>query len=263
MFNLGKDTAEGTKLLEIIRRMPKGALLHCHLEAMLDPAWLCTEALTIEGIHMAAVAPLSSAQARRSTPFTFRFTRKLSSSGPLPWEDSYKPNTWVPMTTAADSFPDGGRDGFIRWFKSRTSITLEESVAQHLGSNDVWAKFVSCFMILKTLLYYEPLYRRFLRQFFAELAKDNVSYVEIRSAFMFEYRREGKEEADENYNEVVRVLGEEIERFKASGAGKGFWGARFIWTAIRSAQKKDIVDSESLAKANPQEERHAHISQLS
>lgn len=32
MFALAKDRMEATKLWEIMRKMPKGALLHCHVE---------------------------------------------------------------------------------------------------------------------------------------------------------------------------------------------------------------------------------------
>lgn len=36
MFTLAKDRMEGTKLWKIAKRMPKGCLLHAHLEAMVE-----------------------------------------------------------------------------------------------------------------------------------------------------------------------------------------------------------------------------------
>lgn len=245
MFALGRAKAERTKLFDIVRRMPKGALLHCHLEAMIDTAWLCQEALTIDGIHVASPQPLSTGTVRQQAPFTFRYTKESSNPDANIWSDSYAPGTWVPMTQAADSFPDGGRKGFVSWFKSRTSVTVTESLNHHLGVNDVWKKFLSCFGILKTLIYYEPLYRRFLRRFFEELNADGVRYVEIRAAFMFEYRREGSEKPDDDYDEMIRVLGDEIGKFQATDQGQRFWGARMIWTSIRSMDKRSIVDSKS------------------
>lgn len=36
MFTLAKDRMESTRLWKIVKRMPKGCLLHSHLEAMVD-----------------------------------------------------------------------------------------------------------------------------------------------------------------------------------------------------------------------------------
>lgn len=36
MFTLAKDRMEGTRLWKIAKRMPKGCLLHAHLEAMVE-----------------------------------------------------------------------------------------------------------------------------------------------------------------------------------------------------------------------------------
>jgi adenosine deaminase CECR1 len=62
MFNLAKDRMEKSKLWQIVRKMPKGALLHCHLEAMCDLDWLIEEAFQTEGICIAADVPLASSE---------------------------------------------------------------------------------------------------------------------------------------------------------------------------------------------------------
>lgn len=244
MFMLAKEKATSTKLFEIVRKMPKGALLHCHLEAMIDPEWLLNEALTTDGIHIAASQSLHGEEARADSPIVFRYTRKLSRPDLSLWSESYKADEWIPLASAADSFPEGGRPGFVRWLRGRCSISVEESLEYHKGVDVIWEKFMSCFVILKTLLYYEPLYRKFLAKFFNQLMEDQIRYVDVRAAFLFEYRQEGSEEAEEDYVEVIRVFGDEVDKFQASEAGKGFWGARMIWTTIRSLSKRDIVKSE-------------------
>jgi adenosine deaminase CECR1 len=45
--------------------------------------------------------------------------------------------------------------------------------------------------------------------------------------------------------DLARVFVEEIERFKASEEGKGFWGARFIWTTMRGRNSAQILDGVS------------------
>ena len=54
MFSLAKDRMESSKLWRIVKKMPKGTLLHCHLGAMVDARWIIDEALHTEGICITA-----------------------------------------------------------------------------------------------------------------------------------------------------------------------------------------------------------------
>jgi len=38
-FTLAKERMESTMLWKIVKKFPKGALLHAHLEAMVDSEW--------------------------------------------------------------------------------------------------------------------------------------------------------------------------------------------------------------------------------
>lgn len=247
MFMLAKKRMEGTKLWQIMKKMPKGALLHCHLEAMVDQEWLFREALQTDGMHISASGSLDTKQARDTELFSFHYKSNVTAPGTSLWEPGYTPGVSVPLVDAAGSFPDGGREGFIAWLCSRCSITFHESISHHHGINSIWDKFTSCFMMLKTLVYYEPIYRKFLRTMFEQLAKDNIQYVDLRAAFAFEYFKQGEQDPmaeGEGYTEAVRVLGEELERFQATDQGNDFWGARMIWTSIRSLDNRAICRSE-------------------
>src|SRR5687767_5283583 len=65
MFSLAKKRMEKSKLWKIVRRMPKGTLLHCHLEAMVDLDWALEEAFATEGVCLRSSEPLNSPQALR------------------------------------------------------------------------------------------------------------------------------------------------------------------------------------------------------
>ena len=115
MFALAKNRMESSRLFRIIKRMPKGALLHCHLGAMSDFDLLISEALETEHMCISAEAPLASPDALEAAPFTFRHSSKAASTDAAPlWSDSYTRNELVPVSKAADSFPNGGREGFKR-----------------------------------------------------------------------------------------------------------------------------------------------------
>jgi adenosine deaminase CECR1 len=242
MFNLAKDRMEKSKLWQIVRKMPKGALLHCHLEAMGDLNWLIEQAFTTEGICITAGAPLDSAASLLNLPFIFRHVKSPNTADSQSiWTSSYTANELIPIDVAAASFPDDGKEGFIRWLKSRVTITRQESLDQHLGPNDVWRKFISCFGVLASLQHYEPIFRKFIRNILQGLLEDGVRWVDLRSVFVIPFTRAGEDQPDGDFGSMLQALQEEIENFKNSAEGQGFWGARIIWTTIRQFDTKAIA----------------------
>jgi adenosine deaminase CECR1 len=243
MFSLAKDRMEKSKLWKIVRKMPKGALLHCHLEAMLDLDWALEEAFATEGVCLRSAAPLSSDKARLKGNVSLSYSKTKANSEVSIWSDEYSAETLVPITVAADSFPNGGRKGFIEWIRERTTITAAEHLSHHEGPNEVWRKFMSCFPILGSIMYYEPIFRKFIRKMCQQLLDDGVYYVDMRSAFYTPYRSLGQEEWDPDFFNLLDHMEDEIEKFKASEEGKEFWGARMIWTTIRAFDKKMVIES--------------------
>lgn len=245
MFSLAKERMESSKLWQIVKRMPKGALLHCHLDAMGDLDWLADIALTTPGMCIRAPRSMHSPKLRTDHlyPFSFKFAKQESqSNGPHLWSESYKPEDLIPVTIAAESFPEGGVDGFKRWLKSRVSLSQTDAISHHLGPGDVWERFRACFGILVSLHHYEPIFRKFIRVMLKGLNDDGVRWVDIRHIFLYPFYREGSEAPDEDYTYFFEVLEDEIDAFKASEDGKGFWGASFIWTTQRQLGPKAVVE---------------------
>jgi adenosine deaminase CECR1 len=75
-----------------------------------------------------------------------------------------------------------------------------------------------------------------------QLLDDGVKWVDLRLAFTFRYFKAGHDVPEETYDDMFRVFGEEIDKFKASEEGKGFWGARMIWTGLRVLETRKIVE---------------------
>ncbi|KAI9806430.1 MAG: hypothetical protein M1833_003617 [Piccolia ochrophora] len=242
MFSLAKGHIENTRLWGIVRRMPKGALLHAHYDAMVNLDWLFEQALSTPGIHIRAPAALCSGAARESVPFTFVYAKTSVKKASI-WSDGYIHNDTMSAVEAAETFPGGGRSQFLEWLRSRCTITLEQSTEHHLSQNLVWNKFRSVFQIIDSILFYEPIYRASVRHICEGLARDGIQWVEFRAACAFEYRREGCEVPEKSYSEVYRIFGEELDKFQASVEGKSFWGARIIWTALRSVDQRHIIES--------------------
>ncbi|KAK2872065.1 hypothetical protein FQN49_002583 [Arthroderma sp. PD_2] len=248
MFRLARDRMEGTDLWKIVKKMPKGALLHGHFEAMVDLDLLVAQVMSLPGIHIASDRPLTTEENLNFAPLHFQyFSKPQNLKGAEKctgiWSSAYKSLSYIPVNEAAEEFPGGGSKGFQDWLKGRCTIERDTSLSHHHGCAAIWEILDQKFQVVDAMLLYEPIFRACLKQLLTELNEDGIRYVELRMAFVFEYHRDRCEEADSNFESTFEAFGEEIEKFKASEAGRGFHGARMIWTTMRSHTNRDIVDS--------------------
>jgi len=241
IFNLAKEHMEKTDLWKICLRMPKGALLHCHLGAMVDLEWVIVVAMETEGVCICASTGLVSDEVRAKADVQILFQKNGTCDGSLIWGGGYERGTWVSLKSAAEKFPKGGEKGFVQWLKSRCTISQEDNVAHHLGVDDIWRKLQGAFRTIAPIEFYEPITRKFIRKFLQTAMEDGVKWVEIRGMNR-NFRLEGEDMPAERRMDLVRVIDEEIKGFVASEEGKGFWGARLIWDTIRSYDKDVIIE---------------------
>lgn len=244
MFNVAKEHMESTKLWQIVRKMPKGSLLHAHLGATVELDWVFNEALATPGMQMSAPVPLCSESSRETSLVSFRYSGTTLKEPPTIWSLEYPPNTLVPIKQAAETFPRGGRKGFIAWIKDRCSITQSESLQHHLGVDDVWRKLQMAFIIVGPVIYYEPILRRFIQKLLLTLKEDGVRWMEGRTLFSVPFTPEGSETPTRGAMDLCGVLNEEIEKFMVSEEGKGFWGVRFIWTSMRGQESSTLIEGD-------------------
>lgn len=251
MFGLAKEVMETTELWKIVRRMPKGALLHGHNDAMVDFDFLIGVLLETEGMCVACFeGGLASAQHREERMPEFRFVKQINAEATAAassiWSDGYIAGTFVPITEAADSFPSedgggggGGRAAFTAWIKSRVTLSRTDSEEQHHGVDHIWRKFIRCFQITGSMVHYEPVFRRFIRRIMTQLHDDGIAWAELRHTWPLNYRREGHEEPETDYMHIFTVIDEEVTAFKRENPK--FWGLRMIWSSLRNADARTMV----------------------
>lgn len=241
MFSMAKERMESTKLWKIVRQMPKGSLLHAHLEAMVDFDYLIRELLKQPNMHISSDRPLVTSEDLIDAAVTFRFRGKERVEGSI-WSSEYKKNKFLLLTKMADEFPDGGREGFVQWLTSRCTLHAKDSHHQHHGIDAIWAKFQNCFVASATILTYEPMLRLYLRKLMSQLKADGVYWAELRFAWPINYCRDRHEKPEQDYIHMFGVIEEEITRFKESEEGKGFWGLGIIWTSLRALPMRPIIE---------------------
>ena len=247
MFNLAKGRMEKTDLWRIVERMPKGSLLHAHMEAMFDIDFLVDQAISTPGMHISTPHPMLTRRDFDETLIECQYisqpAEKAETTKPSLWAADYEPSSFIPIKEAATSFPDGGESGFREWLKSRCMIMPEHSYTHYHGVDAIWAIFQRNFVTIRNILFYEPILRSCLRRLLPQLMDDGVRYVDFRIGFKFEYRREGCDTPEDGYIEFCRMFKEEVERFKATEEGQDFYGARIIWTTLRRFDDEEIIDS--------------------
>ena len=242
MFNVAKSHMETTNLWKIVRRMPKGSVLHAHIGATVDLKWVFNEAIQTPGMCISASVALTSTDARELGRLNIQHESSITATTPSIWHSDYVPNVLVPLKDAADSFPDGGRVGFVSWMQDRCSITQTESLQHHLGVEDVWKKLSSAFVMLSPIFYYEPIFRSFVKKLFSTLLEDGIKWIELRAVVSSAFTLKGQNTAAAIPLEVTGILTELIAEFMASEEGKEFWGARVIWTSMRHASTEMIIE---------------------
>ncbi|CAE6485983.1 unnamed protein product [Rhizoctonia solani] len=241
-FLWAKDTIPQTELFKLLKKMPKGGLLHAHLDAMCDASYLLKLALDYPIIHIQTTSTLNG-----SLPYpppTFKPLTQgevnQAANNALPTSQDYVPGSWVALHRARDGFPNelGGQDGFDKWIVGALTINAEESYVQYNTTAKIWEKFGSTFAAGAGILRYEPIWRRYVDQLLVSQIEDGISYVEIRLSFDPSLPVIS-EDATRNLtnSQVVKLTIDAIDevssKMREQGREKDFVGARGIYTTGR------------------------------
>jgi len=114
--------------------MPKGALLHAHLDATVDVNFMLNRILEQEALYVRTPAPLTALSPTANvipeiSPFP-KSEVKLSAIQSL--TDASYDGEWIPVNVARESFSSelGGPEGFDKWYVAST-INPAEAYGTH------------------------------------------------------------------------------------------------------------------------------------
>ncbi|KAL0946743.1 hypothetical protein HGRIS_012921 [Hohenbuehelia grisea] len=243
-FLNGRSIIMKTKLFKILHKMPKGALLHSHLDATVNAAHLLKFALEHPALHVKVPTTLTTASLKSILP-VFQALPKEEYSSLTSLSDS--PDQWVPLTSARNNFPQefGGPEGFDNWVISSMTINPNEAYGTHNTITKIWEKFTSTFVVSTGLIRFAPIFRPYIKEFFLTSVDDGISYVEPRVNFLYKgmYGADGKHTV--THRDVLKmfdeVCNEVKEQMKAEGREHAFIGARIIYSTIRFMTPEELV----------------------
>ncbi|KDN33623.1 hypothetical protein RSAG8_13287, partial [Rhizoctonia solani AG-8 WAC10335] len=222
-FLTAKDTILSTKLFEVVKKMPKGSLLHLHMEGMGDAKFLLQTALEYPNTH--------------SDPFGHHIRLASASSTTIP-DLSLSIWSWVPLHKARSEFAYGGPEAFDKWVVGTMTINPKEAYVECNTSTKIWEKFGTTFGVAGSMIRYEPIMKRYWHQSSSNAVFDRRWHL-VRVGF----REDGSETPE--HRDYLIWLGEAIQEvrdhMKAENREDEFAGAKIIYTTVRFRDNEDLM----------------------
>ncbi|TIB38318.1 hypothetical protein E3P86_01692 [Wallemia ichthyophaga] len=180
-----KNIIAKTKLFQLIKKMPKGGLLHAHTDASVPlgdvfkiahkyGAFIqikSTHPLTQHNIHF-GLAKISFRPANQDKPPSIDASVMLT--------ESYETGTWCNYNQLAQLAQHPDNNNIIPFIEKQMLITAEESYITHNTMGKIWSKFGSCFGVLSGLIAFEPIWEEYIKRLVLRCVEDGVGYVETR-----------------------------------------------------------------------------------
>lgn len=239
----------GSALLALARAAPKGGLLHCHFDAILPPALLLADARRRPNLCVRVDRALARPEDLADALPAFQVLsaarlREAEAGGGASCFDAerYEPGAWMPYASFVEAFP-GGPEAAERWVARKVVLGEEHAYAQLQTVDGIWARFKRSFVVLRGLTGYATAWKNHFRRVLWHLARDGVSYAEIRVPMkwdFFVWQDDGEKQLSrkEMIGLLKEVLDEEGPKIRAEGLV--WWGVRFIYGSFRLAEREQM-----------------------
>lgn len=186
-FYNSKSHIEGTQLFKILRKMPKGGILHLHSGAMGNARWMVQKAIEIPEMHV-----------------FWEATNDQYTKGQLQaYAKDKTPEGFLPAYKIAETNPD---------FKNELVdlLTFDEEIDR--DSVDIWKEFEYVFQRINGFLTYEKVAIDYLVHGAEILIADNIQHAEFRTFFTSRfYDLEGNKNTEKEYLEILETVEKRVK----------------------------------------------------
>ncbi|XP_044729117.1 adenosine deaminase 2-like [Chrysoperla carnea] len=193
-FLKAKSGIEQSKVFEIIKKIPKGAVLHSH-----DTAMVSTEFL----YNLTYTNDLFICITKNTKEIRFKFATEK----PKKTEECDEWNLLSELRQNKTIVDELNAN-----IKSSFTLLVNDPDVVYFDVNEVWKKFVSIFLTLDGFLNYRPVLEDYLYQVFKEFENDKILHLEFRGTLPQTYELNGTV-----YNEVelVGIYQSVVKRFQS------------------------------------------------
>ncbi|KAF9778026.1 hypothetical protein BJ322DRAFT_1094454 [Thelephora terrestris] len=247
-FLTSRSVITKTRVFELLHKMPKGALLHAHLDATVDVNFLLGRILEQDAIYVRTCAPLTALNPTANvlpefSPFP-KSEVKLS-AGKSVTDPSYD-GGWIPVKVARDNFSLelGGPEGFDGWYVASTTINPAEAYGTHKTVTKIWEKFRETFGVTRDVIRFSPIFEAYVREFLLSSIEDGISYVEARVNFLFKtfFGPDGRSTLA--HRDMLRIYGDVVrgvkDEMKKQGREDEFVGSRIIYCTVKIVTPEEL-----------------------
>ncbi|KIY73210.1 Metallo-dependent hydrolase [Cylindrobasidium torrendii FP15055 ss-10] len=247
-FLTGKSIIDQTKLLKILHKMPKGALLHAHLDATVEAPFLLKAALEEPAMHVRVTQTINAQTISTTLPEFQALPVALRPQGASSiCSGTYESGSWVSIQAARSSFSSelGGPGGFDSWVLRGMTINPAEAYGTHNTVTKIWQKFGSTFLVSGGFVLYMPIFEKYVREFLRSSVEDGVLYVEPRINFWFKTFVDADGNDTVSHSDVLKTFERIVKEFKAELAAEGrsdeFVDAKIIYSSLRFIKPDELV----------------------
>ncbi|BFZ04083.1 hypothetical protein BsWGS_07122 [Bradybaena similaris] len=223
-FYISRPLMENSTLLNLIRRMPKGAALHLHDTSATSLDWLVKNATYRDHIYMCVAADgLLIFQASLGPPANPNCVWKSVRD-----ERALAPNV----------------EEFDLHLKRNLSLLVTDPLTTYNDNNQVWVRFVRYFHQVQNLVYYAPIFRDYFWRMLEEFRSENVQYIELRSGLQGVFDLDGTIHDAEYAVQIYKNVTEDFVKQYPD-----FSGAKIIMSGLRNFPYQSILNQVKAAMA--------------
>lgn len=209
------DHIRETKLFKILRKMPKGGILHAHDTAIASVDFL------VSVTYREDLWQCNDTSTGHIVEFKFSRTSPAELKANLIW------------TSVALERSRRGHDHYDAYVRSLFTLRTENPREAYRDINAVWDKFMSVFSLVEPMIAYVPVWRDYYRQSLLECYEDNVQYLEFRGLLPDLYDLDGNTYTP---SDNVQMYVDVLKEFKE--AHPEFIGSKLIFAPV-----KEVPDS--------------------
>lgn len=252
-----KALIDRSKVYGLAQRLPKGAHLHIHFNACLQPQVLLDIASGMEQMFITSDLPLLAAHDYHNyqrAKIQFSIMTHAASTGSLFQEDYRDRNGAMKFKDFIAEFErqyqphhqaaSQQKKGALEWLQDKLVFSEEEAHDMLQTASGAWQEFNTRTQMMKGLFNYETAYRIYTRKCLEDFVADNIQYAEVRPNFMDTnqvWKDDGTSKIDNAG--IMEMIIEEYEKFQAreKDRGRRFGGMKIIYCCPRSWPNEKVA----------------------
>lgn len=216
---------ENSTVFDIIKRMPKGGILHIHEISIADPSWIIQNITYLPHLFYCVRYDYFS---------SLHF--KFSSGTP----QGKHPDCKTEWTSVADTRREIGDELFDKSLFHNFTMITQHPDDSYPNATMSWLRFQGALMSMTDLFYNSVTFKAFLKQSFKQMMDDNTQYIEIRTLLFPVVDLEGNPCTREA---TLQQYIDAIEEFRREHP-KDFIGAKIISSSIRHPVNRTFIKQE-------------------